>query len=255
MGRSRSIIVTVGVLALTLGLSRNASADSAHFCYENTDGLFCSSPAYSPNDPDFQIALGADSEGQWLVWMYPNGTDCEWEQVGDPYLETGGGLWFNLFVDGGRADDTMEVVNQYGTSYCGFPLDPPMQDGYSVTFEGIAGEDLIIMGHDVSAACGDYCIGQNETTGNTVASYYPAATLEGGGGDDFLYLIPGVHPSNGLFVAAGAGNDTIYMSKTTNNLPSDTIIDCGTGFDTYCGPSAVNHNNTCETTDNLCNGY
>src|SRR5215831_5471967 len=120
--RMKRLITFIFVCALVeLGTNRTASASGEHFCW-GSDPVVCDAPT-SPLGANWRIRIGSDSEGQWIAWQAPDG-NCEWELLAPPE-----GMDQSVIIEGGLHDDSIAAAQPSGETVCGFPLQPPIQNG------------------------------------------------------------------------------------------------------------------------------
>lgn len=245
MTRVASNSMTSALMVLTaitiVGMSRSAMAQS-HFC-AGSPTFVCDPPITADPQPNWQIRIGSDDEGQWVAWIWPDG-HCEWELIDPP-----SGLTGDLLVRGASSNDQIVEMVSTGISICGFPLRPPINNGFVISMEGFGGgRDTLMSNTGPSMMCGYRCDSSAEAGFNSLVTHDPSAFLVGGDGDDLLFLQSGVTPS-GIIMFGEGGNDKIDMAKRGTNF-----VDCGAGADSYCGPSARLPTG-CETTNTICNTF
>jgi hypothetical protein len=138
-------------------------------------------------------------------------------------------------VVGGEADDNIQVVPSSGVTICGFPLSPPIYNGWRIDIEGGIGNDSITAGTGPGNLYAEYSDDLAETNHSRIYTFNSTATLTGADGSDIFY----VYSTSPLMYIVGQGGDDFFvMPKVGSN--NVEFADGGSGSDRFYGARAVN---------------
>jgi hypothetical protein len=225
--------VAVGVV-LGLGAIASAFEVEAHTTYD---------------DPSVyghaKAVIGRDDEGHWIGWA--EWLDDEWvcrgwNQVGGP-----SGLSEDITLNMMYGHDLVETIWVANTSFCGFPLQPPNYNGYSIAMLGSLGND-VLFSHTVA---GVWWMSGGSEGHDHLISYFSETAMQGGPDDDIVRNHAASGP--GLFIHGEWGNDCVYVNS--GQSPEDMF--CGEGpyadNDLWSGPGTKPAD--CENVTYNCCGY
>jgi len=168
-----------------------------------------------------QAASGMIFGDAFTAMKAPNGT-CTWQILGV------GGMTELAIVNGTAATEKMAVVTS-SASFCGFTMTPLVTNGFSLTFNGKGGADLLIGGTKASV--------NGESGDDIVRSEKFGSTVRGGPGSDLI-----ASTSNEVLMAGGSDTSDTHNDHFCVYAPAVEVrfMDGGGGTaNTRCGGAAV----------------
>lgn len=220
-------LVMMGVLSagIVAGISRDALAYVWSYDHFGEVG----STIVIGRDPN-------DNNSHWIGWQRKSDGACYWQ-----YLGNDSGLTTDYYLVGGGGDDTIMIVSEFGTSFCGYTLFEPVANSYQITVLAGSGNDTVFSGlggnHDLYGDDGnDFLWTLNSTN----------AFVDGGPHNDILASSYYGGGSGSQLIGHG-GNDCLYINDSQS-----ISADCGDGTDSWDGPGT--RPASCETTVYNCCG-